>query len=73
MSHAANRLALIEDIEFLLSCSVGEGAILASTGYTANPETLKRRLYRAGRPDLVSRVFEWEAEVNALMHPGRAA
>lgn len=53
------RLALIEDVEWLLSCQVGEAAILASTGYTDKPAALPRALYRAGRPDLVPRVFEW--------------
>lgn len=69
MSRDAERLALIEDIEFLLDCRVGEAAILSSTGYTANPAALQRRLQRAGRHDLVPRIFEWQAEYEERHHP----
>ena len=66
----AKRLALIEDIEFLLSWRVGEAAILSSTGYTATPDALQRRLRRAGRADLIPRIFEWQAAYEDRHHPG---
>ena len=65
----AKRLAMIEDVEFLLSCGVGEAAILESTGYTRNPLALQRTLYRAHRRDLIPRIFEWQAQVEEQQHP----
>ena len=69
MAQADKRQAMIEDVEFLLSFGVGEAAILESTGYTRNPLTLQRRLYRAGRRDLIPRIFEWQALVEEQQHP----
>lgn len=67
------RLALIEDIEWLIKCQVGEAAILHSTGYTDKPDALQRLLRRAGRHELIPRVFEWQAEYEARHHPRKAA
>jgi hypothetical protein len=49
---------LIEDIEHLLHCDVGEAAILHALGYVDSPVALKRRLQRLGRHDLLPRIFE---------------
>lgn len=65
----AKRLAMIEDVEFLLSCGVGEAAILEATGYTRNPLALQRRLYKADRRDLIPRIFEWQALIEERHHP----
>lgn len=67
------RDALIEDIEFLLSCNVGEAAILEATGYTRNPVSLKRCLQRAKRHDLIRRIFEWDAAVEEQQRPNKKA
>lgn len=63
------RLVMIEEIEFLLSCGVGEAAILQATGYTHNPDALQRRLTRAKRHDLIPRIFEWQNEYEQRHHP----
>jgi len=65
--------ALIEELEFLLQCNVGEAAILQALGYRQGI-TLKRQLQRINRRDLIPRIFEWDAMVNEQQHPkGRAA
>ena len=65
--------ALIEELEFLLQCNVGEAAILQALGYRQGI-TLKRQLQRLNRRDLIPRIFEWDALVNEQQHPkGRAA
>jgi len=65
--------ALIEELEFLLQCNVGEAAILQALGYRQGI-TLKRQLQRLNRRDLIPRIFEWDAMVNEQQHPkGRAA
>ena len=71
-NNAANRAALIEEVEFLVRCGVGEAAILSALGYTAKPLALKRRLMRIDRHDLIPRIFEWDAEVNEQQHPKAA-
>lgn len=48
---------LIEDIRFLLNAGEGEQRILQATGYTNQPRTLRSRLNKAGRRDLVDRIF----------------
>jgi hypothetical protein len=68
-AHAAKLAALIEDLEFLLSCSVGEAHILHSTGYAGREASLRRRLERCGRRDLIQRIFEWDTAVNEQQHP----
>lgn len=50
----------VSEIEFLVSCDVGEAAILQAFGSAA---AVERRLYRAGRPDLVPRVFQYQAQL----------
>lgn len=62
------RADLIEEIEFLLSCDVGEAGILAALG-NVKPLTLKRNLGRIGRHDLIPRIFE----ADALYHHRHAA
>jgi hypothetical protein len=65
--------ALIEELEFLLQCNVGEAAILQALGYRQGI-TLKRQLQRINRRDLIPRVFEWDAMVHEQQRPkGRAA
>jgi hypothetical protein len=68
-AHAAKLAALIEDLEFLLSCDVGEAHILRSTGYTGKGPSLRRRLERCGRRDLIPRIFEWDAMTDEQQHP----
>lgn len=68
----AKRAALIEEVEFLLSCDVGEAAILSALGYTGKPLSLRRRLMRADRLDLIPRVFEWDAAVHEQQRPKAA-
>lgn len=48
----------IQEIEHLLMCGEGEHAILKATGY--KPDTLERLLHRAGRKDLIPRIFHGE-------------
>ena len=72
-NNAAKRAAFIEEIEFLLSCDVGEAAILSAFGYSGKSEALQRRLRRADRMDRVPRIFEWQAECEERMHPKKAA
>ena len=55
--------ALIEELEFLLRCNVGEAAILQALGYRQGI-TLKRQLQRINRRDLIPRIFEWDAAVH---------
>ena len=43
---------LLEEIDFLLSCDLGEAGILHAIGYTGRPEALKRRLQRLHRKQL---------------------
>ena len=65
--------ALIEELEFLLQCNVGEAAILQALGYRQGI-TLKRQLQRINRRDLIPRIFEWDAMVHEQQRPkGRAA
>jgi len=71
-NNAANRAALIEEVEFLVRCGVGEAAILSALGYTHKPLALKVRLRRNERADLIPRIFEWDAEVNEQQHPKAA-
>jgi len=71
-TNAANRAALIEEVEFLVRCGVGEAAILSALGYTHKPLALKVRLRRNERADLIPRIFEWDAEVNEQQHPKAA-
>lgn len=66
---ATKLAAIIEEIEFLTSCDMGEAGILQAIGYTRNPLALKRRLERANRHDLIPRIFEWEAELEERQHP----
>lgn len=47
----------VSEIEFLVSCDVGEAAILQAFGSAAAVER------RAGRPDLVPRVFQYQAQL----------
>lgn len=54
-SHANTR-TIIEEIEFFLQCGEGEHAILRALR-TTQP-TLKRRLQRAKRTDLMPRIFQ---------------
>ncbi|WNN95994.1 hypothetical protein SEA_HIRKO_44 [Arthrobacter phage Hirko] len=49
---------LLEEIEHLLHCDVGEAAILHALGYVGTPAALKRRLHRLKRYDLIPRIFE---------------
>lgn len=49
----------ISELEFLIRCDVGEAAITRVFG---KPRTLERRLHRAGRPDLIPRVFQHQAQ-----------
>ena len=63
--------ALIEELEFLLKCNVGEAAILHALGYRQGI-TLKRQLQRINRRDLIPRIFEWDAAVHE-QQKGRAA
>ena len=53
--------ALTDEIEFLVMCGEGEGAILAKLGYHGKKEALKRQLSRLGRHDLIPRIFEHDA------------
>jgi hypothetical protein len=53
-----NTQTIIEEIEFFLQCGEGEHAILTALNTTTH--TLKRRLHRAGRADLITRIFEWK-------------
>lgn len=72
--NAETRAALIEEIEFLIHCDVGEAAILSAIGYAGKPLALQRRLMRADRADLIPRIFEWQAMIQEQQHPrGRAA
>lgn len=71
--NAARRDALIEEIEFLVRCGVGEAAILSALGYTNKPLALQQRLGRAKRRDLIPLIFEWQAECELRMHPNKAA
>jgi len=65
--------ALIEELEFLLQCNVGEATIMHKLGYRQGI-TLKRQLQRLNRRDLIPRIFEWDAMINEQQHPkGRAA
>lgn len=48
--------AIIEEIEFFLQCGEGEHAIL--TALETTQTTLKRRLHRAKRADLMPRIFQ---------------
>lgn len=48
---SAARQALIEDVEWLISCGEAAPQVAARTG--KSPVNLERTLYRAGRPDLV--------------------
>lgn len=45
----------ISEIEFFIRCDVGEANILEA--FKTKPDTLTRRLRRAGRPDLIPRIF----------------
>ena len=49
---------LVAEIEFLLMCGEGEGAIIKACGKT--PLNLKRQLSRHGRHDLIPKIFEWD-------------
>lgn len=49
----------VKEIEFLLMCDVGEAAMTQAFGVKAR--SLERRLHRAGRPDLIPRVFAYQA------------
>jgi len=72
-NNAAKRAALIEEIEFLVRCDVGEAAILSALGYTGRNEALKLRLRRTDRLDLIPRIFEWDAAVEEQQRPNRKA
>lgn len=48
--------AIIEEIEFFLQCGEGEHAILTALNTTES--TLKRRLQRVKRTDLMPRIFQ---------------
>lgn len=62
---AATRNAnLIEEIEFLLMCDMGEANITHALGI--KPAALKHRLQRIKRPDLQARIFE----ADQLYHQG---
>lgn len=54
--HQSAREALISEIEFQLDAGASAKLLPARLGYE-NPESLTRRLYRAGRPDL-AKLFE---------------
>lgn len=69
----AKRQAIIEEALFLIRCGVGEAAILHALGYTRNPLALRRRLERAGRHDIIPRIFEWDAQVEEQQRPERVA
>jgi len=49
---AEKRAAIIDDIEFLLSCGEGAGRVADRLGYSTG--ALEKRCYRAGRRDLGS-------------------
>lgn len=52
---------LIQEIQFLLNAGEGEHRILTALGYQDRPNTLKSRLYRANRHDLITQIFNtWE-------------
>ena len=57
----ARTAAMIAEIEYLLTCGEGEHAITRAFGI--KPDSLERRLYRAGRPDLIPRIFEHAARL----------
>jgi hypothetical protein len=57
----AKNAALVEEIDFLLHCAVGEAAIVHALGYVGRTAALKRRLARMNRYDLVPRIFEADA------------
>lgn len=68
-NNEARRQQLIEEAIFLIRCGVGEAAILHALGYTRNPLALRRRLERAGRHDIIPRIFEWDAQVEEQQRP----
>lgn len=49
---------LAAEIEFLLNAGEGEHRILQAINIT--PGALERRLHRANRADLITRIFEWK-------------
>lgn len=52
---------VIAEIEYLLHAGEGEHRILTALGYQDRPNTLKSRLYRANRHDLITQIFNtWE-------------
>jgi hypothetical protein len=50
---------LIQEIEFLLMCDVGEHAIAQALNVKAR--SLERKLHRIGRTDLIPRIFSHQA------------
>lgn len=72
-NNATKRQQLIEEATFLIRCGVGEAAILHALGYTRNPPALRKRLERAGRHDIIPRIFEWDAQVEEQQRPEQVA
>lgn len=63
MTRRTRRADLIENIEHMLTFKTGEAEIFTRSG-AKTPEALKARLRRAGRADLIPRIFEWDATYN---------
>jgi hypothetical protein len=56
----------VEEIDFLLSCHQGVGAIMTALGIT-NSQSLARNMERYGRPDL-ARIFRTQSTI-FIDHP----
>jgi hypothetical protein len=59
---AASRAAFIEDVEFLADTGERWSNALRRMGYEGRPDSMERRLHRAGRYDLVTRLRDREAD-----------
>jgi hypothetical protein len=70
--YAAERAALIEEVEFLLNSGESPASIPRRLGYD-NPRSLERRLQRAGRNDLAAIVRPKFDEARRERHRQRNA
>lgn len=59
---ALDRDALIEDVTWLVETREGWSQAVIRLGYTGRPESLERRLERAGRGDLIAALKAREAD-----------
>lgn len=56
---------IIHEIEFLLNAGEGTHRIITALGYLGKEQSLKSRLYRAGRTDLTNRILRMEEQAAA--------